>query len=133
MQFINTVVKPAGTRYVVSVGDYNANYEEDPMDILRAAGLVVGSPAASVSYVFSGQSGALDHAVLTGNLVGHAAVEKWHINAAEPEFLEYDVAGAATDVNSPFRSSDHDPVLIGLNFTTTATAALAPQSATARL
>ena len=133
LQFIDNIVKPAGTRYVVSVGDYNANYEEDPMDILRAAGLVVGSPAASASYLFSGISGSLDHAVLTPNLVGHAAVEKWHINAAEPGFLEYEVAGAATDVNSPFRSSDHDPILIGLNFTTTVTAALAPKSATARL
>jgi predicted extracellular nuclease len=133
VQFINNIVKPAGTRYVVSVGDYNANYEEDPIDILRAAGLVVGSPAASASYLFSGLSGSLDHAVLTPNLVGHAAVEKWHINAAEPEFLEYDVAGAATDITSPFRSSDHDPVLIGLNFRTTVTAALAPKSATARL
>ena len=121
VQFINSVVKPAGTRYVVSVGDYNANYEEDPMDILRAAGLVVGSPATSASYLYSGLSGSLDHAVLTPNLVGHAAVEKWHLNAAEPEFLEYDFAGAATDVNSPFRSSDHDPILIGLNFATTVT------------
>jgi predicted extracellular nuclease len=121
VQFINTVVRPAGTRYVVSVGDYNANYEEDPMDILRAAGFVVGSPATSVSYVFSGLSGSLDHAVLSPELVGHAAVEKWHINAAEPEFLEYDVAGAATDITSPFRSSDHDPVLIGLNFRSTVT------------
>ena len=133
VQFINTAVKPAGTRYVVSVGDYNANYEEDPMDILRAAGFVLGSPAASASYLFNGLSGSLDHAVLTPNLVGHFAVEKWHINAAEPEFLEYDLAGAATDVNSPFRSSDHDPILIGLNFRTTVTAALAPKSAAARL
>ena len=133
VQFINTTVKPAGTRHVLSVGDYNANYEEDPIDILRAAGLVVGSPAASASYLFNGLSGSLDHAVLTPNLVGHAAVEKWHINAAEPEFLEYSVAGAATDVNSPFRSSDHDPILIALNFRTTVTAALAPTAARARL
>ena len=123
VQFINGTVKPAGTRYVVSVGDYNANYEEDPMDILRTAGLVLGSPAGSASYVFSGQSGALDHAVLTPNLVGHAAVEKWHINASEPEFLEYDFAGPATDITSPFRSSDHDPILIGLNFRGVVTAA----------
>ena len=122
VQFINTVVKPAGTRYVVSVGDYNANYEEDPMDIMRAGSFVLGSPASSASYLFSGLSGSLDHAVLSSNLVGRAAVEKWHINASEPEFLEYDFAGAATDITSPFRSSDHDPVLIGLNFRTTVTA-----------
>ncbi|MBF9236205.1 ExeM/NucH family extracellular endonuclease [Hymenobacter sp. BT683] len=122
VQFINDVVKPAGTRYVLSVGDYNANYEEDPMDLLRAAGLLVGSPPSSASYVFSGQSGSLDHAVLTPNLAGHAAVEKWHINASEPVFLEYSVAGANTDITSPFRSSDHDPILIGLNFKSVVTA-----------
>ena len=126
VQFLNGTVRPAGTRAVLSVGDYNANFEEDPMDLLRAAGLLVAGPAASASYVFNGQSGSLDHAVLTPNLLGRAVVEKWHINAAEPEFLEYSIAGAATDVNSPFRSSDHDPILIGLNFagvvTTTASA-----------
>ncbi|GAA3971779.1 ExeM/NucH family extracellular endonuclease [Hymenobacter antarcticus] len=122
-QFISGTVRPAGTRYVVSVGDYNANYEEDPMDILRAAGLVVSGTPTSASYVFNGQSGSLDHAVITPNLLGHAAVEKWHINAAEPEFLEYSNAGAATDITSPFRSSDHDPILIGLNFRSVVTAA----------
>jgi predicted extracellular nuclease len=122
VQFINGTVRPAGTRYVVSVGDYNANYEEDPMDILRAAKLVVGSPASSASYLFSGLSGSLDHAVLSPELVSHAAVEKWHINAAEPAFLEYDAAGATTDITNPFRSSDHDPVLIGLNFRSVVTA-----------
>ncbi len=122
VQFINEVVKPAGTRYVLSVGDYNANYEEDPMDVLRAAGLLVAGPPTSTSYVFSGQSGSLDHAVLTPNLAGRATVETWHINASEPVFLEYSVAGAGTDVSSPFRSSDHDPVLIGLNFNRVATA-----------
>jgi hypothetical protein len=126
VDFINSAVKPAGARYVVSVGDYNANFEEDPMDILRAAGLVVSGTPSSASYLFNGLSGSLDHAVLTPNLVGHAAVEKWHINASEPEFLEYSVAGAATDVNSPFRSSDHDPILIGLNFRSVVTGAALP-------
>jgi predicted extracellular nuclease len=121
VQFINATVVPAGARRVVSVGDYNAHFEEDPLDILRAAGLVVSGSANSSSYVFNGLSGSLDHAVLTPNLLGHVAVEKWHINASEPEFLEYDFAGAATDVNSPFRSSDHDPLLIGLSFRTTVT------------
>ena len=130
VQFLNGTVRPAGTRAVLSVGDYNANFEEDPMDLLRAAGLLVAGSAASASYVFNGQSGSLDHAVLTPNLLGRAVVEKWHINAAEPAFLEYSVAGAATDVNSPFRSSDHDPILIGLNFAgvVTATAPATPAS-----
>ncbi|GAB3297540.1 ExeM/NucH family extracellular endonuclease [Hymenobacter humi] len=128
VQFINSTVRPAGTCYVVSVGDYNAHYEEDTMDILRAAGLVVAGSPGSTSYVFNGLSGSLDHAVLSSNLVGHAAVEKWHINASEPDFLQYDVAGAATNTSSPFRSSDHDPVLIGLNFSGVVTAAAKPKA-----
>ena len=116
VQFINQTVIPAGAARVVSAGDYNANYEEDPMDIMRAAGLVPATPPTSASYVFKGLTGSLDHAVITNNLVGFLDVKKWHINSAEPIMLEYDVAGDATDITTPFRSSDHDPVLIGVNF-----------------
>ena len=116
VQFIAQTVIPAGASRVVSAGDYNANYEEDPLDVLRAAGLVPVTPPISASYVFKGLTGSLDHAVVTSNLVGFIDVQKWHINSFEPYFLEYDVAGAATDTESPFRSSDHDPVLIGVNF-----------------
>ena len=114
--FINGTVVPAGAARVVSAGDYNANYEEDPIDLLRAAGLVPATPPTSASYVFKGLIGSLDHAVVTANLVGFVDVQKWHINSAEPYALEYDVAGEATDITTPFRSSDHDPVLIGVNF-----------------
>nr|WP_262896008.1 ExeM/NucH family extracellular endonuclease [Hymenobacter rubidus] len=116
VQFITKTVMPAGATKVVSAGDYNANYEEDPIDMLRAAGLVPATPPISASYVFKGLTGSLDHAVVTPNLIGFLDVQKWHINSFEPYFLEYDVAGDATDTSSPFRCSDHDPVLIGVNF-----------------
>ena len=116
VSFINQTVIPAGAARVVSAGDYNANYEEDPIDLLRAAGLVPATPPTSASYVFKGLTGSLDHAVVTPNLVGFVDVQKWHINSAEPSVLQYDAAGEATDVATPFRSSDHDPVLIGINF-----------------
>ncbi|MBJ6107906.1 ExeM/NucH family extracellular endonuclease [Hymenobacter sp. BT523] len=116
VQFIQQKMIPAGAARVVSAGDYNANYEEDPIDIMRAAGLVPATPPTSASYVFKGLTGSLDHAVVTSNLVGFVDVQKWHINSAEPSVLEYANAGAATDINTPFRSSDHDPVLIGVNF-----------------
>jgi predicted extracellular nuclease len=116
VEFINKTVMPAGATRIVSAGDYNANYEEDPIDIMRAAGLVPATPPTSASYVFKGLTGSLDHAVVTPNLVGFVDVQKWHINSAEPPVLEYDQAGEATDITTPFRCSDHDPVLIGVNF-----------------
>ncbi len=37
----------------------------------------------------------------------------WHVNADEPRFLDWgDVTYVAP---GPYRSSDHDPVLIGIN------------------
>lgn len=122
VQFFDNTVRPAGTGNIISVGDYNANYEEDPLDVLRAAGLLTPAPATSISYVYNALSGSLDHAVVTPNLANAVEVHKWNINATEPEYLEYDVAGAATDTLSPFRSSDHDPVAIGLKFSNIITA-----------
>ncbi|RPD48330.1 ExeM/NucH family extracellular endonuclease [Hymenobacter sediminis] len=128
VEFINSTVIPAGSGRVLCLGDYNANYEEDPIDILRAAGLVAVTPPTSASYVFKGLTGSLDHCIVTPNLAGFIDVHKWNINSFEPLFQQYDVAGAATDANSPFRSSDHDPVLIGLNF-----AGIRPANEAARL
>lgn len=116
VKFINQTVRPAGARRIICIGDYNANYEEDPIDILRAAGLVAVTPPTSASFVFKGLTGSLDHCIVTPNMVGFIDVQKWHINSGEPAFLEFDQAGEATDVSSPFRSSDHDPVLIGVRF-----------------
>ena len=114
LQFISSTVVPAGNDRVLTVGDYNAAFEEDPIDVLRAGGLVPGTPATSTSYVFNGQRSALDHALYTAALVGRAEVLRWGINGEEPTFLDYAAAGPATDTTSAFRTSDHDPILVGL-------------------
>ena len=114
LTFITSAVLPAGNSRVLTVGDYNAAFEEDPMDVLRTGGLLPGTGAASTSYVFNGQRSALDHALYTAALSGRAEVLRWGINGEEPAFLDYAAAGAATDTTSAFRTSDHDPILIGL-------------------
>jgi len=116
VQFLHDKVYPAGASRVICIGDYNANYEEDPIDILRADGLVTVTPPTSASFVFKGLTGSLDHCIVTPNMVGFIDVQKWNINSFEPGFLQYNQAGEATDITSPFRSSDHDPVLIGVSF-----------------
>jgi predicted extracellular nuclease len=123
--FINTLA--ANTPRVITFGDFNAYEQEDPMDVLRAGGLstIINN---SYSYMFNGLSGSLDHAL--GNAAMMATVSgfgKWHINADEPVYLDYNVetkntAGCTSSCTTPdyfaatpFRASDHDPVLVGLN------------------
>jgi hypothetical protein len=110
---------------VIILGDLNAYFEEDPIDVLRAAGFISLFGPESYSYVFDGQSGSLDHALVTPNLKKQfARGGKWHINADEPIFLDYNTefktAAQISDLYSPdpFRSSDHDPVLVGLRLAT---------------
>lgn len=116
INFINNTVLTSQTQLnkFISVGDYNAYFEEDPMDVLRASGYVVKSDALNTSYLFGGQLGSLDHAVVSQNISTYTEVKKWNINSAEPLFLEYtDAQSVAT---SPFRCSDHDPVMVAIKF-----------------
>ncbi len=116
INFINNTVLTSQTQLnkFISVGDYNAYFEEDPMDVLRAAGYVVKSDALNTSYLFGGQLGSLDHAVVSQNISAFTDVKKWNINSVEPLFLEY--TDAQSVASSPFRCSDHDPVMIALKF-----------------
>ena len=106
------------------IGDLNAYLFEDPLTALENAGLVnlveTASGSDAYSFVFDGQAGALDHAMATNSLASQVAdVTEWHINADEPPLLDYNLESARDpalfDADSPFRASDHDPVVIGLN------------------
>ena len=126
LSFITTVQTAANDPDVLVIGDLNAYTEEDPMDILRAGGLV-NLDGGNYSYVFDAQTGSLDHALATPSLVAQITNSGvWHINADEPIILDYNVefknttgcTGTCTSPDfyapTPFRSSDHDPVLIGM-------------------
>ena len=66
------------------------------------------------TYQFDSESGALDHAFASPSLraqVSGAGV--WHTNADEPPFLAYD-GDLKHYAPTPYRASDHDPVLIDL-------------------
>lgn len=113
---------------VLIVGDLNAYDQEDPIDAMRAKGLVSlherfaeaaasGEQEAGYSFVYRGQSGSLDHAMATDSLAPDVTgVATWHINADEPRFLDYNQEYNPKTLfeANPFRSSDHDPVLIGI-------------------
>jgi hypothetical protein len=74
------------------------------------------------SYVFNGESGYLDHALATPSLAPQVSgVTDWHINPDEPTVLDYNTnfksANHVTTLYAPgaYRSSDHDPVVIGVD------------------
>ena len=115
------------------MGDLNAYAQEDPITTLEAAGYTdmvqqFGGTSA-YSFVFDGQLGYLDHALASPSLVPQmTGVADWHINADEVPLFDYNdelqtVGEAAFERESnalplyqanPLRSSDHDPVQIGL-------------------
>jgi hypothetical protein len=67
---------------------------------------------------FDGQSGSLDHALVSSSLNAKiTGANKWHINADEPIAKDYNQEFNLAYMYTPdaFRSSDHDPLLIGLN------------------
>ncbi len=104
------------------LGDFNAYAQENPLTTLATAGYSNLSPNTSYSFLFDGQFGALDHALGNSSLTAQVTgAEEWHTNADEPSVLDYNTEfKSAGQVNSlysplPFRSSDHDPVLVGLN------------------
>ncbi|MCL1465141.1 ExeM/NucH family extracellular endonuclease [Argonema galeatum] len=115
---------PTGTNdsdYLI-VGDLNAYAKEDPITTLANAGYNNLLPISSYSYVFDGQVGSLDHALASSSLAAQVTgAEKWHINADEPSVLDYNTnfksAGQVSSLYNadPYRSSDHDPVIVGVN------------------
>ncbi|MGI6247062.1 MAG: ExeM/NucH family extracellular endonuclease [Pseudochelatococcus sp.] len=108
---------------VLIIGDLNSYAKEDPVTALLDAGFVdlidahIGQDTA-FSYLFNGQRGTLDQGLANQSLAGQVSgVTEWHINAQEPDLLNY--SSQYKDARfynvDPFATSDHDPLLIGLN------------------
>lgn len=103
------------------IGDLNAYGMEDPIAAIESAGYMdlakVFIGPQSYTYVFSGQSGSLDHALASSHMQAQVTgTTIWHINADEPVALDYnDYNQPALYTSEPYSSSDHDPVLVGLD------------------
>jgi uncharacterized protein len=101
------------------IGDFNAYPKEDPIAALTGAGLAaLVQDEQSYSYQYRGQSGCLDQAFAAPALAARVrGVAHWHIAADEPAVLDYNTEHKPDDRfdgAQPFRASDHDPLLIGL-------------------
>lgn len=121
LQFINTVQAQSGDSDVVVIGDLNAYGKEDPILTLEAGGLqdqiARFNGDSDYSYVFDGESGYLDHALASSSMASQVTgTSHWHINADEPFVIDYNTEFKPQDfyTDSPYRSSDHDPVIVGV-------------------
>jgi predicted extracellular nuclease len=124
----------SGDSDYIIMGDLNSYAQEDSIDAIKAGSDgIVGTNddftnlisnfhgAYAYSYTFDGQAGYLDHALANASLFAQiTGAADWHINSDEPDIFDYDTTfkppsqDALYEVN-PYRTSDHDPVVVGLN------------------
>lgn len=121
--FVPQVQAAAGDSDVLLVGDMNSYGMEDPIAAITAQGFVnqlerfVRPVTLPYSYVFGHAAGYLDHALASASLSRQVAgAAEWHVNADEPEVIDYNTDGKPQDLYTPlpYRASDHDPVVVSL-------------------
>lgn len=132
--WLSTDPTNSGDPDVLIIGDLNSYAKEAPIVALQDAGYTdlvaaFGGPSA-YGYVFDGQLGYLDHALANASLNPQVTgVAEWHINADEIPLFDYNDderndGEAAFEEESDtlplyepnaYRTSDHDPVIVGLN------------------
>jgi predicted extracellular nuclease len=137
--FVAQVQSSSGSNDVLVTGDLNAYGQEDPIFDLTSNGYAdeIGRfTSFGYSFVFDGSAGRLDHAIATPGLSAKVvSAALWPINADEASLRDYNLEFKAPRTCSgnpcppdPFapdvyRSSDHDPVLVGLSIFKTITPA----------
>ena len=136
-RWVGELVAASGEADVLLAGDFNAYTKEDPISTLRNAGyenLLDRLPAAArYSFVFEAEAGALDHAFASEPMRAQVSgVAHWHSNADEPVAIDYNLEFKTDDryAPTPWRASDHDPVVVGLRLAPDAPAALPTLDAT---
>ncbi|HEU4889242.1 MAG TPA: ExeM/NucH family extracellular endonuclease, partial [Thermoanaerobaculia bacterium] len=137
----STVIPAAGDPDVLLLGDFNAYAQENATTAITGAGYTdletAFLGANAYSYLFDGQLGHIDYAFSSASLTPQiTGVAPWHINADENPLFDYNDEiddGAAESFfeekpdgsllapprnlfqsASPYRASDHDPVLLGI-------------------
>jgi len=121
VNYLATDPTGSGDSDFLVIGDLNAYAMEDPIMALESASytnlVLADAGATEHSFSFDGQFGTLDYALSSDSLTSQiGGVTVWQINSDEPRALDYnDFNQASLYNNNQFRSSDHDPILVGLN------------------
>ncbi|MDO9379866.1 MAG: ExeM/NucH family extracellular endonuclease [Nocardioidaceae bacterium] len=119
VEFAKQFSAEAGTDQLFLSGDFNSYSAEDPVQILKDAGYVdlESRYDADETYLFDGQVGSLDHVYASPAAAAKVTgLDVWNINSVEPianEYSRFNYNATNLYDESPFRSSDHDPVVVG--------------------
>ena len=110
---------------ILIIGDLNSYDKEDPIDVFTTNGftdlVAIYGGEFAYSFVFDAQIGYLDYALASPVLLDQvSAVTEWHINADEPDLIDFDTSFKGPNQDAlyapdPYRSSDHDPIIAGLD------------------
>ena len=134
VEWLETDPTETGSDMYVIIGDLNSYAMEDPIDMIKLGGDDLPDTADdyfnlverfqdpyAYGYVFDGQTGYLDHALGNRKFASYVLdANFWHINADETKVFDYDMTfkpdpvDAMFDPTTPYRASDHDPVLISV-------------------
>ncbi|WP_394263403.1 ExeM/NucH family extracellular endonuclease [Trueperella sp.] len=104
------------------IGDLNSYGAEDPILEFTNNGYTdTTTETGKYTYQFGGLVGSLDHVLANETAMDLVTgVDIWEINGDEPIAFEYSRYNYNVKVNDlyddgPFRSSDHDPVIVGID------------------
>ena len=117
LDFAADLEEQTGSGDLLLIGDFNAYGEEDPIDVFTSAGwsdLVPDRTDGQYTYSFDGELGSLDHVIASPSLSASiTGAGVWGINS--PEWSDRGYAFPATEAGTPYRSSDHDPIIVGVS------------------
>lgn len=107
---------------ILIMGDLNCYAMTTPIQVFKDRGLIDLHRAfhadSSYSYMFSSLASYIDHAICNPSILWQVTgVAAYHINSDEDDRYNYE----RSSDNTMFRSSDHDPVLVGLRLDSTIT------------
>jgi 5'-nucleotidase len=122
--FADELTTEFGTERVFLTGDFNSYAKESPIAVLENAGYVSqGDKTGEYTYQFGKAVGSLDYVFASEEAnASVTGADIWNINSVESIALEYSRYNYnatnfyAADV---YRSSDHDPMIIGIDATAT--------------
>lgn len=124
LEWLETGPTGSATTKQLIMGDLNSYAKEDPIQLLLDGGFVDMAQkflTDAYNYIFDGQLGTLDYILSSIDMVVDvlgAAIARF--NSDEASALDYNLDfgrdPSIFDGTSPARSSDHDPIMVGVSF-----------------